>query len=118
MGSQPDWYRVRVGTKVGYLHHTWTLVDQYTMGNFDDRFIEVKSFVNREKAEEKAEEYARSSSLRFAVFEATNGLFVVALEEPVEYNRAVDLLASLKAARKIPADAFVTYGNIYMKKVC
>ena len=114
LGTEPDWYRVQVGTRVGYLHHTWTLVDQYKMGNFDYRFIQVKSLVNHERAEE----YARTSPLRLAVFQTTNGWFAVALEEAAEYSRAMELLSSLKAAHKIPADAFVTYGNNYMKKVC
>jgi len=84
------------------------------MGNFDYRFIQVKSLVNHERAEE----YARTSPLRLAVFQTTNGWFAVALEEAAEYSRAMELLSSLKAAHKIPADAFVTYGNNYMKKVC
>ena len=47
LSTEPDWYRVQVGTSVGYLHHTWTLVDQYKMGNFDNRFIQVKSLANQ-----------------------------------------------------------------------
>lgn len=117
IGNQPDWYRVRVGGfggKEGYLHHTWVLVDQYQLGRFDDRFIQVKSFANYTSAEA----YARSSFLSLAVFEASNGWFAVALEEMTDYGRAMELLSSLKAARKVPDDAFVTYGNTYIRKVC
>lgn len=114
LGNIDRWYRVRIGKTVGYAHHTWVSVDQFAGGSFDERHIQIRSFRNYADAEA----YIRSSSFRIVAHLAVNGWFAITLEETYRERIAAQLTKRLKAERKIPDDAFMTYGNTYVRKVC
>jgi hypothetical protein len=108
------WYRANVDGLIGYLHDTWVAVDQFEQGEFEDRYIQVRSFTSRIEAEK----YACSSRVGETVWRSTNGWFAVTLSERMKLPAALDLLASSKSAGQIPDDSFVTYGNTYVRRVC
>lgn len=115
VSTEPNWYKVEAEDDVGYLHHTWVSIDQFPqMGKFDDRFIQVKSLASYPSAVE----YVRLSPLNLAIFRATNGWYAITLAESSDYDRAVELLGSMKSQGKIPTDAFLSFGNTYARKVC
>lgn len=113
-GSVDRWYRVNATGQTGYMHHSWVFVDQYESGPFAQRHIQVKSFDNLADASA----YARSSSIPLATYLATNGWFAVTLDETFEQDVAKRLVETMKEQQSIPADAFVVYGNTYVRKVC
>jgi hypothetical protein len=108
------WYGVRTPVGTGYLHHTWVMVDQFERGAFDDRYVQIKSF----QTYEDAQAYARSFRYRSAVYLSTTGWFAVVLDGRHTPERAGELIVSLRGARHIPDDSFITYGNSYVKRVC
>ncbi|MGX9576963.1 hypothetical protein [Mesorhizobium sp. f-mel] len=108
------WYRVQSGSQTGYMHHTWVLVDQYDSGPSRQRHIQIKSFDNLAEANA----YARSASIAVSAYLVTNGWFAITLEKTYDEQMARNLVALLKKSGAIPDDAFVTYGNTYVRKVC
>ncbi len=114
LGNAGRWYRVKRGTQTGFMHDTWVFVDQYETGPFNERHIQVKSFDNYAEAEA----YVRSSAIPVTAYLATNGWFAITLSETYPHNMASDLVRTMKANRAIPDDAYVTYGNTYVRKVC
>jgi hypothetical protein len=62
--------------------------------------------------------YARSSLIPAAVELATNGWFAVTLADTFQAPVAAQLLKDLKAERRVPDDAYITYGNTYVRKIC
>lgn len=114
LGNSGRWYRVRAGTQVGYMHDTWVHVDQYNSGPFGERHIQVKSFDNYAEAEA----YVRSASIPLAAYLATNGWFAITLESTFDEPMAKGLVKEMKARGAIPDDAYATFGNTYVRKVC
>lgn len=114
LDSADRWYRVRSSDQVGYMHHTWVFVDQYDSGPFGQRHIQIKSFDNLAEAES----YVRSAPIPLAAHLATNGWFAITLEETFNEDVAASLVKTLKEKGSIPDDAFMTYGNTYVRKVC
>jgi hypothetical protein len=115
LSTEPSWYRTEAAGKVGYLHHTWVAVDQFPhTDNFDDRFIQVKSFASYPNVEE----YVRRSPLDLAVYLTTNGWYAITLAESADHDRAMGLLTHLKSEGRVPADSFLSFGNTYARKVC
>jgi hypothetical protein len=108
------WYRVRRGQQTGYLHDTWVYVDQYESGPFEERHIQVKSF----ETFADAEAYVRSSRIPVAAYMATNGWFAITLSQTYSQQMASNLVRIMKANGSIPDDAYMTYGNTYVRKVC
>lgn len=108
------WYQVNVGGVIGYLHHTWVYVDQFESGLFGHRHIQVKSFDNYAETEA----YVRASPIPLAAYLATNGWFAITLDETFAEAVALPITKRLKSERVIPDDAFMTYGNTYVRKVC
>ncbi|HEV2898211.1 MAG TPA: hypothetical protein VGX71_10320 [Pseudaminobacter sp.] len=108
------WYRVQSGSQTGYMHHTWVFVDQYDSGPFGQRHIQIKSFDNLAEANA----YARSASIAVSAYLVTNGWFAITLEKTYDEQMARNLVALLKKNGAIPDDAFMTYGNTYVRKVC
>jgi hypothetical protein len=113
-GSVDRWYQVNAIGQTGYMHHSWVFVDQYDSGPFGQRHIQVKSFDNLAEATA----YARSSAVPLATYLATNGWFAVTLAETFDQDVARRLIENLKAQHSIPDDAFVVYGNTYVRRVC
>jgi len=74
----------------------------------------VKSF----SSFESAEAFVRGSAIDLTAFRTKNGWFAITLSERCDYGRATTLLPILKSSGKIPTDAFVTYGNTYVAKIC
>ncbi|MES0038650.1 hypothetical protein NKJ74_25865 [Mesorhizobium sp. M0046] len=114
LGSVARWYRVQAHGQTGYMHDTWVYVDQYESGPFEQRHIQVKSFDNLADASA----YVRSAPVPLAAYLATNGWFAVTLEETFDQVMAKNLAIELKARGAIPDDAYMTYGNTYVRKVC
>jgi hypothetical protein len=114
VGVRERWYQVRVGKTLGYVHHNWVRVDQFLQNPFEDRFIQVASFDNFAEAEA----YARAAKLPLAVYLASNRWFAVALDRTAPPAQAKALLDQLKSQGAVPADAFMTVGNTYVRKVC
>ncbi|RWD74795.1 SH3 domain-containing protein [Mesorhizobium sp.] len=108
------WYRVQAGNQIGYVHDTWVHVDQYDSGPFGRRHIQVKSFDNYAEAEA----YVRSSSIPVSAYLATNGWFAITLENTYDEPMASTLVSEMKARGAIPGDAYATFGNTYVRKVC
>ncbi|TGQ27737.1 MULTISPECIES: hypothetical protein [unclassified Mesorhizobium] len=114
LGSSGRWYRVQTGNQVGYMHDTWVHVDQYDSGPFGKRHIQVKSFDNYAEAEA----YVRSASIPLSAYLATNGWFAITLERTFDEPMAKGLVREMKARGAIPDDAYATFGNTYVRKVC
>lgn len=112
--SKGQWYRVRSGLLIGYMHHSWVFVDQFEGGQFDDRHVQVKSFNNLRDTQA----YIQGSTIPLVAYLATNGWFAVALEQTFAEAKAARIAKSLKQEGLIPGDSFVTYGNSYVRKVC
>jgi hypothetical protein len=114
LGSTGRWYRVQAGNQVGYMHDTWVHVDQYDSGPFGRRHVQVKSFDNYAEAEA----YVRSSSIPLSAYLATNGWFAITLNNTFDEPMAKSLVSEMKARGAIPDDAYATFGNTYVRKVC
>jgi hypothetical protein len=115
LGNENRWYRVSAGGQTGYMHHTWVWVAQYDSGPFAERHIQVKSFGNY--ADSTA--YVRSTyNVPLSVYLATNGWFAITLKHTYSEAAARQVLKALKARKSVPEDAFITYGNTYVRKVC
>jgi len=114
IGNVDRWYRVMAVGQTGYMHHSWVFVDQYESGPFAQRHIQVKSFDNLAEASA----YARTSAIPLAAYLATNGWFAVTLAETFDQDVATRLIGTLKGTNSIPTDAFVVYGNTYVRRVC
>lgn len=114
LGNVDRWYNVSTAGRTGYLHHTWVFVDQYDSGPFNQRHIQVKSFDNLADAEA----YVRNATIPLSAYLATNGWFAVTLAATFDSDTAVRLVKKLKSQRSVPDDAFVVYGNTYVRKVC
>lgn len=114
IGNSGRWYRVKLGQQIGYLHDTWVYVDQYDSGPFEERHIQVKSFDNLAEAVE----YVRSSPIPVMAYLATNGWFAITLNQTYPQQLASNLVKIMKANGDIPDDAYMTYGNTYVRKVC
>ncbi|MER9563491.1 hypothetical protein [Mesorhizobium sp. M0571] len=114
LGNAGRWYRVQANGLIGYMHDTWIYVDQYESGPFGQRYIQIKSFDNLADASA----YVRSASIPLTAYLATNGWFAVTLKDTFDQAIAKDLAAELKARGAIPDDAYMTFGNTYVRKVC
>ncbi|MBZ9796817.1 hypothetical protein [Mesorhizobium sp. ES1-4] len=114
LGSSGRWYRVQAGNQIGYMHDTWVHVDQYDSGPFGRRHIQVKSFSNYAEAEA----YVRTSSIPLSAYLATNGWYAITLANTFDESMAKSLVSEMKARGAIPDDAYATFGNTYVRKVC
>jgi hypothetical protein len=100
---------------VGYMHPSWVFVDQYDAGGFEQALhVQIRSFDNFPEAEG----FVRSSPIPVVAYLVNNGWYAVVLRDRLEKDRARTLADYLKQLGKIPADSFMTYGNIYVRKVC
>lgn len=114
LGNSGRWYRVKAGNQVGYMHDTWVHVEQYDSGPFGKSHIQVKSFDNYADAEA----YVRSASIPLSAYLATNGWFAITLQSTYDEQMAKSLVNEMKARGAIPDDAYATFGNTYVRKVC
>jgi hypothetical protein len=114
VGTSENWFRVAHSGTHGFLHQSWVAVREYETAAFDKRFIQVRSF----STYADAESFVRHSTLPVAAYLASNGWFAIVLRDAMKVDNAIDLLKSLKASKAIPDDAFVTYGNTYVRRVC
>lgn len=114
LGASGRWYRVQAGNQIGYMHDTWVHVDQYDSGPFGRRHIQVKSFDNYAEAEA----YVRTSAIPVSAYLATNGWFAITLDNTYDEPMASTLVSEMKARGAIPDDAYATFGNTYVRKVC
>lgn len=114
-GGHERWYEVITSTGVrGFMHHTWVWVQQYDGGGFSERRIQIKSFNNFEDAES----FVKSSPLKTSAYLVTNGWFAVTLNDTFNETDGKRLVRALKDAHHIPDDAFLTFPNTYVRKVC
>lgn len=114
LGTTDRWYRVRAGEKLGWMHHTWVMVDQFHDDGFESKHVQIKSFENRAAVQS----YLNDMPFALDVFIATNGWYAVTLDGSYSEDAAARLLSELKAGARIPDDSFQTYGNTYMQKIC
>lgn len=89
-------------------------MDQYDSGPFEERHVQVKSFDNLAEAEA----YVHASPIPVTAYLATNGWFAVTLSQTYSQEMASNLVKTMKANGAIPDDAYMTYGNTYVRKVC
>jgi hypothetical protein len=114
-GGHERWYEVITSTGLrGFMHHTWVWVQQYDGGDFGERRLQIKSFNNFEEAES----FVKSSPLRTSAYLVTNGWFAVTLSDTFNETDGKRLVQLLKDAHRIPDDAFLTFPNTYVRKVC
>ncbi|MEZ2223975.1 hypothetical protein [Rhizobium sp. RCC_161_2] len=108
------WYHVRVGTRVGYLFHSWVWVSQFGAAPYGRQFVQVKSFDNYADTEQ----YIRSSPLPVMAYLASNGWFAITLDRTFDPDGAEKMVGNLKASGSIPDDSIATWGNAFVRKVC
>lgn len=114
LGVSGRWYRAESGGRTGYLHDNWVEVDQFENGPFGLRRIQVKSF----SSYAEAQAYVRASPIPLSAYLSTNGWFAIALLDTYPEQAAKSLVRAMKGNGSIPDDAYVTYGNTYVRKVC
>ncbi len=114
LASVDRWFEVRQAGTNGFLHETQVSVREYDGGAFEDRHVQVPSFDNYLDAEA----FVRASSLPLAAYLVSSGWFAITLKDTYGVETAVDIMKMLKARGAVPDDAFVTYGNTYVRKVC
>lgn len=107
------WYRVRVETQSGYLHHSWVLVDQFAGAFTEQRYIQIRSYHELDDALS----FVRSAPVPLSAFLSVNGWIAVTFKDTYDRSTALKLLKSYKAKNAVPKDSFVTYGNTYVRKV-
>lgn len=114
LGNADRWYRVKTGTHVGYMHHTWLKIDQYDATPGLNRLVQIKSFQNYGEA------IAYVSDLPYdaSIYLASNGWYAITLPDSYPRENAIRLTKSLKRKQQIPGDSFITLGNTYMKRIC
>lgn len=114
LAAEGSWFKVRAGIfTVGYMHETWLHPDAYETPFTENRHIQIRSLATYEEAEEFALQRGEAS-----VYLASNGWFAVTLSKLLPLARANTTLKKLKAEELVPDDAFVTYGNTYVRKLC
>ncbi|MHA6687848.1 hypothetical protein [Mesorhizobium sp. A556] len=96
------------------MHDTWVYVDQFESGPFSQRHVQIKSFDNLSDAEA----YVRSAPIPLSAYLATNGWFAITLADTYPQEMATNLAKQMKDRGAIPDDAYVTYGNTYVRMVC
>ncbi|KQS79526.1 serine protease [Rhizobium sp. Leaf384] len=109
-----DWYRVSVGRSTGYLHYSWVRVSEFEEPGGNGRFVQVKSF----RTLKEARSFISGSPVPLAAHLAASGWIAVTLHDVYEERQAKDISNALKASGLIAADAMVTFGNTYVRKVC
>jgi hypothetical protein len=114
IGDTEKWFKVRVGGRVGFMHHSWVWVDQYDAAPYGKRFLQVKSFDNLPETRQ----FIASSPLPLAAYLATNGWFAITLDHTFDGDAAASLITQLKSSGSIPDDSVMTYGNAFVRKVC
>ncbi|MCL6706333.1 hypothetical protein M8R20_04925 [Pseudomonas sp. R2.Fl] len=114
LDAQGSWFKVRTGMfTVGYMHETWLHPSAYETPLTEGRHIQIRSMDTYQEAEQFALQNGGAS-----VYLASNGWFAVTLSSPLPLARANASLRRLKAEGLVPDDAFVTYGNTYVRKLC
>lgn len=114
-GQEGDWFEVHVvGGGHGYVPARAVKVDQWVEVEADQMFIQIASF----SSEEHSVELAKASLLPASVYLASNGRYAVTLNQTVTDKVASTTLSTLIATKVVPQDAFRTYGNTYVMKVC
>ncbi|WFU49151.1 SH3 domain-containing protein [Sinorhizobium terangae] len=114
LASVDRWFEVRQAGTSGFLHETQISVREYDGGAFEDRHVQIRSFDDYTDAEA----FVRASSLPLAAYLVSNGWFAVTLKDTYSLEIAADMMKMLKSRGAVPEDAFVTYGNTYVRKVC
>ncbi len=114
LASADRWFEVRQAGTNGFLHETQVSVREYDGGAFEDRHVQIRSFDNYADAEA----FVRASSLPLAAYLVSSGWFAITLKDTYSVETAVDIMKMSKARGAVPDDAFVTYGNTYVRKVC
>jgi hypothetical protein len=114
LASVDRWFEVNLAGTKGFLHETQVSVQEYDRGAFEDRHVQIRSFDKYEDAEA----YVRASPLPLAAYLVSNGWFAITLRETYSVKTAAEMMKVLKARGAVPEDAFVTYGNTYVRKVC
>lgn len=114
LALEAQWYRVRVVGKIGFMHSSWLAVDGFEGGRSEMRLIQTNSF----DTYDAAEKFARSSGLKSDVWLAVNGWYAVTVNGALSLEAAKANLRTLKESGKAPRDAFVSYGNNYVRKLC
>lgn len=112
--SAGGWYRIEVAGVQGFMRNIWVSVDQFENAAATGRRIQIKS----EEKLEDALDFVRGNALELDVFLASNGWFAITLQGEFDPTRGATLLKMLKDLKSVPRDAFMTYGNAYVRKIC
>ncbi|WP_234841995.1 SH3 domain-containing protein [Sinorhizobium meliloti] len=114
LASAERWFEVRQAGTNGFLHETQVSVREYDGRAFEDRHVQIRSFANYGDAEA----FVRASSLPLAAYLVSSGWFAITPKDTYSVETAVDIMKMLKARGAVPDDAFVTYGNTYVRRIC
>lgn len=114
LDTQGSWFKVRTGIfTVGYMHESWVHPTAYETPLTENRHIQIRSMATYQEAEQFALQNGEVS-----VYLASNSWFAITLSELLPLAKASALLKKLKTDQLVPDDAFVTYGNTYVRKLC
>jgi SH3 domain-containing protein len=114
LSREGNWYRVRVGNQLGFMHNSWLKVGEYVKTDYYDNFIQIKSFENLFEVEA----FAKSFPLKVDAYMATNGWYAITLRETYSEQSGKQILSRLKRDENIPGDSILTNGNNFVVKVC
>ena len=106
---------MQAGPQTGWVHSAWVWVEQFGTGPFGKRHIQIASFQDFEATEAFIRGF---HDFPLAAYQATTGLFAVTIDGQFDEYVAEQTVESLKNRGLVPSDAFVSYGNTYIRKVC
>lgn len=113
--SKGEWYQVLIGNRKGYMHDSWIWVREFEENRFGKRYLQIKIFSDLEAARS----FALNSKIPMAVHLMANSWFAVTIEGAYSKESLEQiLLPPLREHGTIPKDAFVTFGNTYVREVC
>lgn len=108
------WYKVRLDSEYGYVHKTWVYPEQFSLPLSDQKFVQISSFADFAAARD----FVQGFGLPAEIYFTSDNWFAVTLAGSTPSEEAKERLKQFKAAGSIPEDAFVTYGNTYIRLVC
>jgi hypothetical protein len=114
LGQEGRWYRVRIAGRIAYAHETAVKVPGFTSATDDGKYVQTHSFSTLAEARREIARLPYPAS----AYQVANGWIAVTVAGKFSDGDASRVLAEGKAVGIYPDDAFKTYGNTYVRKVC
>ncbi|MGV1758124.1 SH3 domain-containing protein [Rhizobium sp. A22-96] len=112
--SDGDWYQVSIAGQRGYMHHAWVWVREFEEKEFGKTYIQIRSVDDLATARS----LVLGSKVPLAVHLTTNGGFAITVKATGDNGIESSLLQILRAKNEVAKDAFLTFGNTYVREVC